>query len=138
MRAPLIALTTPIAIVDTCEGHGVARDRVLALAGLDDARLRNPLARFHLVEIAEATRLLAVSRRTLQRRLREQGLSFSGLADDVRRERAAVHLAASHGDVAATAAAVGFSEERAFRRAFVRWTGRTPTGRLGRGGARGR
>jgi len=82
--------------------------------------------------IAEGASLEAVARRlelsarTLQRRLTEQGITFLQLVDDERRELALQLLAAPATSAAEVAFAVGFSEQSAFHRAFVRWTGKTP------------
>ena len=78
-----------------------------------------------LVAIAEQ---LAVSERTLRRRLESEGLTLRELADDVRRERADAMLA-SGSSVKETAFALGFSEPSAFSRAYKRWTGTRPVAR---------
>lgn len=69
---------------------------------------------------------LAVSERTLQRRLREEGTSFAELLDSTRRELSQLYL--SEPGVAAYEVAflLGYSEPSAFHRAFRRWTGSTP------------
>jgi AraC-like DNA-binding protein len=67
--------------------------------------------------------------RTLQRRLREVGLTFRGVVDDVRRESALRELEAPDVSVAEVAFSLGFSDPSAFHHAFRRWTGRSPRGR---------
>ena len=71
--------------------------------------------------------LLALHVRTLHRRLRADGTSFRALADEVRHEIARQLLGDTALDVADVAAALGYADASAFRRAFHRWTGRTPT-----------
>ena len=69
---------------------------------------------------------LAVSRRTLTRRLAEEGASFSHIFDEVRRDFALALLqdrSLSIGDIAFF---LQYSEPAAFHRSFRRWTGRTP------------
>lgn len=69
---------------------------------------------------------LAISGRTLSRRLAEEGTSFRLLLDDVRREFACALLhdrSLSIGDVAFF---LQYSEPAAFHRSFRRWTGQTP------------
>jgi AraC-like DNA-binding protein len=69
---------------------------------------------------------LAVSPRTLSRRLAAEGTSFRALLDDVRREFACALLhdpSLSIGDVAFF---LQYSEPAAFHRSFRRWTGQTP------------
>jgi AraC-like DNA-binding protein len=69
---------------------------------------------------------LGMSRRTLQRRLAEQDLSFAGLVDDVRRKTALGLMASPQFAVSEVAALTGYLDAPSFRAAFVRWTGRTP------------
>jgi AraC-like DNA-binding protein len=63
--------------------------------------------------------------RSLQRRLAQQGTSLSAQIDAVRRERACALLGANLA-LAEVSWLLGFSEPRAFHRAFRRWTGQTP------------
>jgi AraC-like DNA-binding protein len=72
------------------------------------------------------TRWLAVSRRTLSRRLAAEGASFSRILDDVRREFACALLQDRSFSVADLAFFLDYSEPAAFNRSFRRWTGRTP------------
>lgn len=67
-----------------------------------------------------------VSDRTLRRRLHAQDTSFRVLRDDIRYERARDLLRHSELTVAEVADAVGYSDARAFRRAFKRWSGQLP------------
>ncbi|CAG6396851.1 AraC family transcriptional regulator ligand-binding domain-containing protein [Streptomyces cocklensis] len=69
--------------------------------------------------LAGASRRLAVSRRTLQRRLAETGTTWRAELDTVRRERSAGLLGT--GSAQRTAAQLGFSETRSLRRAMNRW-----------------
>jgi len=71
-------------------------------------------------------RRLALSSRSLQRALAAEGASFRTVLDDVRKELAVAHLAAPEASIAQVALLLGFSEPRAFHRAFKRWTGATP------------
>jgi AraC-like DNA-binding protein len=66
------------------------------------------------------------SSRTLQRRLREAGLTYAGLVQQVRCE-AASHLLMEPGQtVRGVARRLGYSDPAHFTRAFHRWTGLTP------------
>lgn len=69
---------------------------------------------------------LHLSGRTLQRRLAEEGTSFSVLLADVRLERAREMLGRGgmHNDEIARV--LGFAEASAFSRAFKHWTGASP------------
>jgi AraC-like DNA-binding protein len=70
--------------------------------------------------------LLHVSARTLHRQLKEEGASLQQLKDEVRCERAKELLWRTARPVKQVAAAVGFSNEKSFTRAFRQWTGRSP------------
>lgn len=76
--------------------------------------------------LSRVARRLAMSERTLQRRLQEEGRTLAGLVDEVRTAVAKAHL--SDPGVAASEVAwlLGFSDQSAFTRAFRRWTGVTP------------
>jgi len=69
---------------------------------------------------------LAMSERSLQRELREEGTSFRQLVEDVRKEIALQHLAQPGALASEAAFLLGFSEPGAFTRAFRRWTGTSP------------
>lgn len=70
---------------------------------------------------------LHLTRRTLTRRLEDEGTTFTILANQVRAEIARHHLALEDLSVEAVAGLVGFSDPAAFYRAFKRWTGLTPS-----------
>jgi len=69
---------------------------------------------------------LAMSVRTLQRRLDERDLVFKALVAEIRREIAYRYLAEGSADLTEVAFLLGYSELSAFDRAFRRWTGSTP------------
>jgi len=75
---------------------------------------------------ADVASRLAVSERTLQRRLREEGASFAALEDAVRRERAFQFLRDGQLAQFEIAFLLGFNDPSAFTRAFKRWSGETP------------
>jgi len=69
---------------------------------------------------------LAVSRRTLSRRLAVEGTSFRSLLDDVRREFACALLQDPALSIRDVAFFLQYSEPAAFNRSFRRWTNQTP------------
>lgn len=69
---------------------------------------------------------LDINPRTLQRRLSEQGQSFKGLLDEVRKGLALTYIAQPFIDLAELAYLLGFSDQSAFQRAFKKWTGTSP------------
>lgn len=72
-------------------------------------------------------RALALSQRTLQRRLAASGTSFGDVLDGTRRELALHHLRDPDRQVSEIAYLLGFAEAASFNRAFRRWTGQTPS-----------
>ncbi|MFT3755042.1 MAG: AraC family transcriptional regulator [Pseudoxanthomonas sp.] len=70
---------------------------------------------------------LHLSERTLRRHLAAEGAGFNSLHDRIRTERALELLRDANLSVAHIGARIGFSDPREFRRAFKRWTGRTPS-----------
>ena len=71
-------------------------------------------------------REIALSERTLHRRLRAEGTSFREVLDSVRSQLAATLLREPHIGTAEVAYLLGYSDSAAFHRAFRRWTGQTP------------
>jgi AraC-like DNA-binding protein len=76
----------------------------------------------------EVARVLAVSGRTLQRRLSEEGTSYREVRDAVRRQWSSRLLRDGSLSVSEVSARVGFSDVAAFDKAFKRWFGKTPSG----------
>lgn len=77
--------------------------------------------------MAEVADQLHVTERTLRRQLDAAGESFSAVRDRVREQRATFLLCESKMTIDAVAREVGFSDGREFRRAYLRWTRRTPS-----------
>jgi AraC-like DNA-binding protein len=76
--------------------------------------------------VGEVARRLAMSSRTLQRRLQAEGVSFQAVIDEVRREIATRALVREDLSIAEVGYRLGFADPAAFSRAFRRWTGHTP------------
>jgi AraC-like DNA-binding protein len=68
----------------------------------------------------------AMHRRTLQRHLKGQGITFRTVLDEVRYDAARQLLSDTALPAAEIAQAVGFAEPSSFTHAFKRWSGRTP------------
>jgi len=69
---------------------------------------------------------LAITVRTLHRRLHAEAVSFTQILDDVRCNLAKEYLRSTRLSVDDISELVGFSEAANFRHAFHRWTGSTP------------
>ncbi len=106
-------------------------DRDRSDAGAMSTRLRHILVE-HLgqsvLTLDAACTALAVSRRTLTRRLAEEGASFRHILDDVRRDFARALLQDRTQSIGDIAFFLQYSEPAAFHRSFRRWTGLTPQG----------
>jgi AraC-like DNA-binding protein len=76
--------------------------------------------------IEEAAEALHLTRRTLMRKLKEEGTSYQEIKDLVRRDRAIFLLKNRVIPVSEVAEAVGFSDPAVFARAFKNWTGVSP------------
>jgi AraC-like DNA-binding protein len=69
---------------------------------------------------------LDLSPRTLRRRLAAEGVSFSVLVDEGRRDKALRLLRSSRLSIEHVARQLGYTTASSFVRAFHRWTGKTP------------
>jgi AraC-like DNA-binding protein len=69
---------------------------------------------------------LNMSRYTLHKKLREEGLTFAALLEQVRREQALTYMKDKTKPLVEIAEQLGFSELSAFSRAFKRWMGTPP------------
>jgi len=76
--------------------------------------------------IESVGRALAMSARTLQRRLAEEGVSYQQVLEDARKEAAGRYLADRTLAIGEIAYLLGYSEPAPFHRAFRRWYGKTP------------
>lgn len=79
------------------------------------------------VTIAAAARACTMSQRTMQRRLAEHDLSYAMLLANTRRDVAERLLRDTTLSVTEIASYCGYSDPTNFHRAFLRWTGQTPT-----------
>jgi len=105
-------------VLETLVPQGTLSDRVerALWAGLKEGEVSLEWTASHL----------AISARTLQRRLRDDGTSFNELRDRFRHEMAARLLAQPDLAIYEVALLLGYSEPSTFYRAFRRWTGTSP------------
>lgn len=140
-RDCVIALPTPVLLSELERSNPVVADvlgdatrRELARAESTGFRSRVEQVIFNMYQRSsvdshhEVARLLAVSSRTLQRRLSEEGTSYREVRDSVRQQWSARLLREGTLSVSEVSARVGFSDVAAFDKAFKRWFGDTPSG----------
>jgi AraC-like DNA-binding protein len=99
------------------EGHGMIEAvyrEILRLGGAESPSLESVAAG------------LALSPRTLRRRLSDEGLSFQEVKSMARERRAKYYLSSTNLSLSEIAYELGYSELSAFSRAFRSWVGETP------------
>ncbi|MFT3923331.1 MAG: AraC family transcriptional regulator [Myxococcales bacterium] len=108
---------------EQCERELEALDR----AGLE-ARVREVLPRAGggVRSADEVATALGISSRTLHRKLKAEGVTFSEIADTWQHRQACVLLRDDKLSIDQVAERVGYSDVSNFNRAFRRWTGLTP------------
>lgn len=77
-------------------------------------------------QMPQIAAMLNFSPRTYRRRLDDENNSFQALLDQVRAEHATRYLQNTRLPLSSIAYMVGFSDASNFRRAYVKWTGRSP------------
>lgn len=126
-QAPLQHL--PRYAFDVLSGHAESLLASLASSATVRGRVEKHLAEMiHTGEVsvdAVADRM-AVSRQTLYRKLKAEGVTFEQVLDELREKLALRYLKGRKVSVNETAYLVGFSDPAAFSRAFKRWTGMSP------------
>ena len=75
--------------------------------------------------------ILNISPRSLQRKLKEEGEPFQAIVTDIQQQRAINLLQQTQLNISEVAYTLGYAEPSAFRRAFKRWTGKTPKEYMG-------
>jgi AraC-like DNA-binding protein len=78
------------------------------------------------VLIEDVARSLGMSKRTLARKLSDEGLNYSEIFEHLRQDLAVRYLNERKMHVSKIAWLLGFHEVSAFTHAFKRWTGKTP------------
>ncbi len=81
-----------------------------------------------IVSLEEMAANFNVSPRSLQRKLKDEQVTYQELADDVRKSLALHYLESGGYYVKEISYMLGYNELSAFSRAFKRWTGTTPAG----------
>jgi AraC-like DNA-binding protein len=105
--------------------------RLLADLEEDDAVAEQTLRLLRKLEgqypqMPQLAQMLNLSPRTYRRRLDEENQSFQDLLDKVRAEHATRYLQNTRLPLTSIAYMIGFNDASNFRRAYLKWTGRTP------------
>jgi len=134
MRAAASILPQKLLTADPITARLVAQqcERELSLAGQTDdflASVRAALVdrRGRFLSIDAIAEKLFTSRRTLNRRLQELGVSYRDLVDEIRHRESLRLLERSPLTVEAIALHLGYHNSNSFNRAFHRWAGMSPT-----------
>lgn len=92
-------------------------------------RIRKHLMQVHpaqWLELNELAQRLNISEATIQRRLKQEGVSYQQLKNDIRRDTAIELLNSSQQSLQEISDALNFQDPSAFHRAFKKWTGVSP------------
>lgn len=117
--------TALIAFLDGAPGKITTlyrRDREMVIRVRDLLRAALP----DTLSLEEVADQLHLSPRTAHRRLEEEGSSFRGIKDALRRDMALARLTKTRDPISQVAADLGYADTSAFYRAFVEWTGMAP------------
>ncbi len=134
VRFPLSYMTLPLRQSDPVLLDLLSQQAEALLAALPTAdsfydRLRSAIVRaVHngSPDLPAVAGMMAMSTRTLQRRLNDKGLEFNLVLDKIRSELAQRYLTDKQLTFTDIALLLGYSEQSAFTRAFKRWYGVTP------------
>lgn len=77
-------------------------------------------------DVDTVSKKIALSRRSLQAKLKSEGTTFRTCLEKVRKQVALDYLGRPDSTICDVAFLLGYSEQSAFNHAFKRWTGKTP------------
>jgi AraC-like DNA-binding protein len=88
--------------------------------------LRASFSNHRCLTAQQCATALGMSVRSMQRRLKTIGLSFTTIVNEIRYELAKTQLLHSSDTIEEIARALGFSTQESFIKAFCRWSDMTP------------
>jgi AraC-like DNA-binding protein len=112
-------------LIAQCEQMHVDRLQPIALRASVENEIA-PLLPHGKAQAWEISRKLGMSQRTLARHLAAEGLSFTGVLDEMKFDLAKHYLMEAGLPITTIAWLLGYQEVSAFTHAFKRWTGQTP------------
>lgn len=126
-------LEVPLNAADS-ELHALIREHLQSMERLTDlevadyvGRLLRDLLPQGRVTVDQVAQCMAMSRRTLQRRLNDSGTTFQQVLDQSRQKLALAYLRDSRVQITQLSEMLGYAELGAFTRAFTRWFGVPPS-----------
>ncbi|MBH1987759.1 MAG: AraC family transcriptional regulator ligand-binding domain-containing protein [Burkholderiales bacterium] len=118
----------------TLEQQSQARGDARPISQEVRRRLQSAIRQNRVLDVEALTQAIALSPRTLSRRLKDEGTSFPQLRAEVGVEYAEILLLETDKPISQIGQAAGFTDAAAFTRAFKRVTGLTPSQRRARPG----
>lgn len=132
LSLPLISLGLPIAPKIPVEEYTQHRSTYLLIWAVAEdlerkvySMVAEGIANGHF-NVETLAQHLHVSRHTLNRRLAEAGTTYREILSRVRRDQATLRLRESNQSLGQVAESLGYSDARAFSRAFTQWLGESP------------
>lgn len=114
--------------------HALIREHLASMERLTDfevadyvSRLLRDLLPQGRVTVDQVAQCMAMSRRTLQRRLHDSGTTFQQVLDQSRKTMAIAYLRDSRLQITQLSELLGYAEIGAFTHAFIRWFGLSPS-----------
>ena len=114
--------------------RAMLEERIQQLKGTQGSEFTDDIRRLLRVRLTsnrcsadDIADLLTIHGRTLSRRLKDSGSGYRDISNEIRFELARQLLGDTEVPLAQIAAALDYSEASAFKRAFRRWSGQTPT-----------
>ncbi|MDQ8036530.1 MAG: AraC family transcriptional regulator [Pedobacter sp.] len=89
-------------------------------------QILGPLLHGHTPTLEDTASRLGIPDWTLRRKLKEEGITFQALLDNMRKDLALGYMRETQMSLGEVSYVLGFSTPGAFQRAFKRWTGDTP------------
>ena len=134
MSSPAVNSESPFLANDKNKRVTVEPDFQKQVTTPEEKSLFRKRVRMRLIEViadkklsmTEVSKQLAVSTRTLQRRLKDEGTSYQNEVNSLREELARYYLINSTYSGTEIAYLLGYEDANSFIRAFHTWTGLTP------------